>query len=107
MQKLSPGKMRTRIVIMRPSSETDSFGDASVKTWTHYANAWAEVIEKSGSEVYISERLMGVAHAIFRIRYMQVDSTMKITSGGRTWQIIGITNDPIQTETTITATEVL
>ena len=66
------GKLDRRITIQRKVLGSDASNQRKITGWTDiatYPEVWANVDEKSGSEVFQADQLVGLTVANFTIRY--------------------------------------
>ena len=72
------------------SVSTDGFGQA-VRTYSTLAQVWAKVEYKGPNEGNEASKLTSVNKVRFTIRYRSdVDATVKISWGGKTYEIEGV-----------------
>lgn len=88
---IDPGKLDRRITLQSASVSTDGFGQ-DVRTYSTLAQVWAQVdykgVPKEGED---TEKLTSVNKVRFTIRYRSdVDATVKISWGGKTYEIEGV-----------------
>lgn len=88
---IDPGKLDRRITLQSASVSTDGFGQA-VRTYSTLAQVWAKVdyrgTPKEGED---TEKLTSLNKVRFTIRYRSdVDATVKISWGGKTYEIEGV-----------------
>jgi SPP1 family predicted phage head-tail adaptor len=87
---IDPGKLDRRITLQSASVSTDGFGQA-VRTYSTLAQVWAKVDYRSVSEGNEASKLTSVNKVRFTVRYRSdVDATTKISWGGKTYEIEGV-----------------
>ena len=88
---IDPGKLDRRITLRSATIAKDSFGE-DVRTYSDLANVWAKVdyrgTPKEGED---TEKLTSLNKVRFTVRYRSdVDATVKISWGGKTYEIEGV-----------------
>ena len=88
---IDPGKLDRRITLKSASVSTDGFGQ-DVRTYSTLAQVWAKVdyrgTPKEGED---TEKLTSLNKVRFTVRYRSdVDATVKISWGGKTYEIEGV-----------------
>ena len=87
---IDPGQLDRRITLQSASVSTDGFGQA-VRTYSTLAQVWAKVEYKGTNEGNEASKLTSVNKVRFTIRYRSdVDATVKISWGGKTYEIEGV-----------------
>ncbi len=86
---MKAGDLDTQIVIEAPSATVDGFGQDAL-TWSVFATRHARAIEEQGRE-YLRGDFRAEEKAVFVIRHLAVDSTMRVLWGERTWPIVSVT----------------
>nr|WP_256719880.1 head-tail adaptor protein [Burkholderia pseudomallei] len=66
---MKTGKLKERIVIERPSGETNENDEPIPGAWIVHARPWADVLFLNGKEHVISGAVRGATIASMRIRY--------------------------------------
>jgi len=81
------GALRHRVTVEEPERAADDGGGGDV-TWATVANVWAEVVPKSGREVFESDQLGGrITHEV-RMRWRaDIAPDMRIIHRGRPFNV--------------------
>ena len=84
------GKLRYYIEIQQFSSVKNDFGEVT-KSWTTFANCWAEVKPIKASEYFTANsENFKVSHRVV-IRYIEgIKPGMRIIHEGRTFEVVGV-----------------
>lgn len=100
------GKMRYRITIENPISETDEDGFIQ-ETFTEFATVWADITLVSSKEYFGSNQTFEEATSKIYIRHIPgINTLMQIRSGSRLFDIISVLTDDRLGMTTVIAREV-
>ena len=84
---IDPGKLDRRITLQSASVSTDGFGQA-VRTYSTLAQVEYKGVPKEGED---TDKLTSVNKVRFTVRYRSdVDATTKISWGGKTYEIEGV-----------------
>ncbi len=86
---MDAGSLDQRITIERPAVTTDELGQ-DARAWTAVATVWARVMETAGRE-FLKGDYQAEEKTAFVIRWRTIDSTYRVTWGGRTWRIVSVT----------------
>jgi SPP1 family predicted phage head-tail adaptor len=87
------GDLRHRLTIESPQRLSDGAGGATV-TWTQLASVWAHIKPVSARELRSAEqRAEKVTHEIVLRYRTDINSTMRLTGEGRTFNIEAIINE--------------
>jgi SPP1 family predicted phage head-tail adaptor len=102
------GRLRHYVTVQQATETQDTDGSV-IQTWGTYAQVYAEISPKSGSEDYAAAGInASVVHEI-RIRYLDgLTPKMRIVYGDRTFEIVGVVNwGERDREQLLTCTEVV
>jgi len=84
--------LRHRVTIEEPVETSDGAGGFTV-VWNKFADAWAQILPKNGSEKFADEHLSAPKKITVTIRYMDgVTGEMRVRYGERVFSIISILN---------------
>jgi len=86
---MDAGALDQQILIEAHSVTLDELG-AEVETWSTHSQPWAKVIETPGRE-FLKGDYHAEHKAVFRIRWRDIDSTARVTWGGRVYDITAVT----------------
>lgn len=84
------GRLNQQITIETPTAGEDELGQTDTAGWTLLATVWAEAKETMGRE-FLSGDYQAEEKVAFRIRWMEVDSTARVTWEGRVYRIVSVT----------------
>lgn len=86
------GRLRHRIIIQQPHHRPNGYG-ATVAEWQDLHHVWAEVRPISGRELFSANQIHTEATMQIWLRYLpNVDHTMRVKFGERTFEIVAIQN---------------
>lgn len=89
---ITPGMMKRRVSLQRKGDTPDGAGGVTV-AWTQYAQPWASIKPKQGSEKLHSDRLDATGLSIVVMRYRDdVIESDKLVYRGKDYQIRSIVN---------------
>lgn len=84
------GKLRHKVTIQQPTLATNSIGEAT-KTWSTYAQAWANVQPLTGRELFASQQVNAEQTVRITIRALSgVVPTMRVLFDGRYYEILSV-----------------
>lgn len=84
---IESSKLRQRITVQRKEMTRDGFGDPAV-SWVDVATLWAEVVDRSGKQVYETEQQIDTAYTRIRIRYRNdIMPQMRVVYRGEFYEI--------------------
>lgn len=83
------GDLDQQILLEVPVVEPDELGQ-NVESWFFFAQPWAKVIETPGQE-FLKGDYRPEERVVFKIYWREMDSTYRVTWGGRTWRINSVT----------------
>jgi len=86
---MQAGDLTERITIETPATEPDELGQDAL-SWLFLAEVWAKAIEGQGRE-YLKGGYEAEEKAVFVIRWMEVDASMRVTWLGRIYDIEQVT----------------
>lgn len=89
MVKNSAGEFDQRITLESPVLVTDGLG-AENPEWFFEGGVWARVMETPGRE-FLKGDIKAERKAVFKIRWIEIDSTWRVQWGGATWRIDNVT----------------
>ena len=79
---ISSNKLRQRITVQRKNRVRDAFGDPVVE-WVDVAILWAEVVDRSGKQVYDTEQDIDAVYTRVRIRMRSgIEPQMRVVYNG-------------------------
>lgn len=103
---MGAGKYNRRVAFQSSTINHDSY-NTQITTWAVTCTVWGAVAEVGSKELYQAQKLHSETAAVFIVRYSQrINSRMRIVYGGRTFEILGVTQDSKRTELVIAAKEV-
>lgn len=83
------GNFDQRITLEIPAPTIDELGQSDI-SWIGLGEFWAQVIETPGRE-FLKGEYRAEERTVFAIRWMDIDSTARVTWDGRTWDILSVT----------------
>lgn len=88
------GALDRRIVLQRPSSTTNDYGERIV-TWLTYATIWAAIDRKPGATERISgEQMLSFQQVIFSIRYSTtvsiLEASHRVSYDNKVYNVLGV-----------------
>jgi SPP1 family predicted phage head-tail adaptor len=86
---MDAGALDQKIELQAPIVSTDELG-AKVSAWSTVSSPWAKVMETPGRE-FLSGDYRAEEKTVFVVRWRAVDSTSRVSWGGRTWRIDSVT----------------
>jgi SPP1 family predicted phage head-tail adaptor len=90
---LDPGTLNSRVLLQKRGTERDAAGQP-VETWSTVAKVWANIRNRSGSEVIRADAVVSQVRASIRIRKRSdVNAAMRVVSRGTVYQIHAVLPD--------------
>lgn len=87
------GTLRHRVTFMRKETQINDYGDVTL-AWVDVKTVWAEIAPLSVKDVIASNAANVQISVRITIRFTpDVDATMRIKNGSKTYQITGIYED--------------
>lgn len=84
------GKLKNRVTFQTLDKIKDEYGD-SVEGWSEFKTLWAEVFDRSGSQLITTEQIKNSVTTRFRIRYRSdLKEDMRILFRGQAYDIESI-----------------
>jgi SPP1 family predicted phage head-tail adaptor len=91
---MNAGELNRRIIIQSSPANRTSNGYKS-GGWTDKATVWAALKVTGSREHFYAQKTFGEITAVIIIRYRtDIDHTMRISCGGRIFEIVGTPYDP-------------
>ena len=101
------GRMRYRIIIQKPSDETDGFADPKDE-WSDLAIIWADIVPVSGREYFAAEQNMSETQFKIYIRYIEgITPKMRVMNNDTFYEILAVLGDKRSGMLTLMAEEIL
>lgn len=87
------GRLRHRLDFESPNTAVDSYGEATLEPWTLSTILWGSLEPLSGRELIAAQQAQAETTHRVRVRYeADIVPTMRISYGGRYFQILSIIN---------------
>jgi SPP1 family predicted phage head-tail adaptor len=84
---IAASKLRHRITVQRKDRIRDAFGDPVVQ-WTDVCTVWAEVVDRTGKQVYDTEQDIDAVTTRVRIRFRtDIEPQMRVVYNGNFYEI--------------------
>ena len=101
------GRMRYRIIIQKPSDETDGFADPKDE-WSDLAIICADIVPVSGREYFAAEQNMSETQFRIYIRYIEgITPKMRVMNNDTSYGILAVLGDKRSGMLTLMAKEIL
>lgn len=91
---MTAGSLNRRIIIQKPSTEQDEFGQPT-ETWKTVLECWASITAASGKEVYATSGFVSQLSHVVVIRFpaVAIHSDMRVLYRGRTFSVQAVSDD--------------
>lgn len=87
------GDYRHRLTIQTPAESTGDGYNVTTTTWADYATVWAQLDTASPREQTQGPKDRQQQEITIRTHYISgVTAKMRLTGGGRTYQVVGVEN---------------
>lgn len=87
---ITSAKLRQRIKVQRREDVRDAFGGVA-NSWVDVATLWAEVLDRSGKQIYNTDQQLNEVYTRIRIRFRRdVHPEMRVVFGGKNYDISSV-----------------
>lgn len=87
---IESGKLRQRVTVQRRDVTQNEFGEQAT-TWATVATLWAEVVDRSGSQIFKAEQQINETHTRVRIRYRaDITPAMRVVYRGVNYDVAAV-----------------
>jgi SPP1 family predicted phage head-tail adaptor len=98
---MDASRMRHRVVLQQAVMTVDELG-GQVRSWSNIATLWAQIVPKSGGELFQNQRRVPQYRAEVTLRYRSdITTDFQLLVEGEPWEITDVTHDPHHMAATI------
>ncbi|MEG2117355.1 MAG: phage head closure protein [Clostridia bacterium] len=95
------GKLNRRIQVLKHIETQDEFGQ-SVVSWEVVARAWANIVPKSGGEIFNFQRIMTKSDVVITMRYdKEITVQHRVKYLDKTYEIVAVQDENTSHKATV------